>query len=84
MALTENIYEVIDHIPAPFYIVHVKQVTEKLDDGVVVSKSNHRRTISPADDISGESEEIKAVCAEYHTQEVKDAYSDMIESQELS
>ena len=34
----------------------------------------HRRTISPADDVSAESDEIKALVAEHHTDSVKTAY----------
>ena len=36
--------------------------------------SIHRRTISPSDDTSSESAEIKALVAEHHTDELKTAY----------
>ena len=34
----------------------------------------HRRTISPADDVSAESDEIRALAAEHHTDSVRSAY----------
>ena len=40
--------------------------------------SIHRRTISPSDDTSSESAEIKALVAEHHTDELKTAYLEQI------
>jgi len=40
----------------------------------------HRRTLSPNDDISGESDEVKAVCNAAWTDEVKAAYSAALEA----
>jgi hypothetical protein len=48
-----------------YKIIEVREDT----DGAI-----HRRTISPADDVSAESDEIRALAAEHHTDSVRSAY----------
>ena len=57
--------DVTTRVVGDFKIIEVKENT----DGAI-----HRRTISPADDVSAESDEIKALSAEHHTDSVKSAY----------
>ena len=57
--------DVTTRVVGDFKIIEVKEDT----DGAI-----HRRTISPLDDTSAESDEIKALVAEHHTDSVKNAY----------
>ena len=56
---------VTTRVVGDFKIIEVREDT----DGAI-----HRRTISPLDDTSAESDEIKALVAEHHTDSVKNAY----------
>tara|TARA_R100000234_G_C4999583_1_gene179668 strand:- start:1125 stop:1328 length:204 start_codon:yes stop_codon:yes gene_type:complete len=57
--------DVTTRVVGDFKIIEVKENT----DGAI-----NRRTISPLDDTSAESDEIKALVAEHHTDSVKNAY----------
>ncbi len=56
---------VTTRVVGPYKIIEVREET---------NGSIHRRTISPTDDTSSESAEIKALVAEHHTDELKTAY----------
>jgi hypothetical protein len=49
-------------------------------DGVEISRSFHRHTISPGEDYSGESTEVQAICGAVHTDSVISAYESHIET----
>ena len=49
-------------------VFKIIEVREEIDGAI------HRRTISPIDDTSAESDEIKSLVAEHHTDSVKNAY----------
>ncbi len=50
-------------------------------DGVEISRSFHRHVISPLDDVSGESNEVQAIAAAVHTDDVKAAYQAHLDAQ---
>jgi hypothetical protein len=54
--------------------VQVRQATVIEEDGVELSRSFHRHVVSPTDDYSGETDEVKAVCEAVFTAEVVEAY----------
>lgn len=54
--------------------VQVCTVTRILEDGVVISSTNHRHVVSPGDDFSKEHDTVKAVCAAVQTKDVVDKY----------
>tara|TARA_B100000424_G_C22831414_1_gene444125 strand:- start:21 stop:230 length:210 start_codon:yes stop_codon:yes gene_type:complete len=56
---------VTTRVVGTYKIIEVREET----DGSI-----HRRTISPSDDTSSESAEIKTLVAEHHTDELKTAY----------
>lgn len=56
---------VTTRVVGEFKFIEIREET----DGAI-----HRRTISPLDDTSSESDEIKALVAEHHTDSVKTAY----------
>lgn len=75
MALTSETTTDKIEVVGPYNHVQVRQVEITKENETEVSRSFHRRVISPTDDTSGESQEIQEICAVAHTQEVKDAFS---------
>ena len=54
--------------------VQVRTATVIEEDGVELIRSFHRHVVSPTDDYSGETAEVKAVCQAVFTPEVVEAY----------
>ena len=54
--------------------IQVRTATIIEEDGVELSRSFHRHTIAPDSDSSGESADVKAMVAQFHTDTVKAAY----------
>lgn len=62
--------------------VQIRSATWVEKDGVMIGgKQYARRVIAPTDNISGESAEVKALCAAVHTQDIKDAYTAFLVAQ---
>ena len=60
--------------------VQVRTKTAFVEDGVEVSSSYHRHVIGPNDDLTNESDEVRALCEVIFTDEMKTAYADMMQS----
>ena len=75
MALTEETKEDKIEVVGDFRIVQVRTATVIKRDGVEISRTFHRHVVTPDEDTSNESTEVKAICAAVHTQAVKDAYA---------
>lgn len=75
MALSEaQIQDKIEIVALPTYkIILVRNATVISRDGVEISRSFHRHTLSPRDDVSDQSDEVKALAAIYFTDEAKAA-----------
>ena len=56
-------------------VIQVRTATIISRDGEEISRSFHRHTVSPADDWSGESAEVQAMCNTFHTAEAIAAYN---------
>ena len=56
-------------------VVQVRTATVIKDDGVEISRSFHRHVVSPDDDWSSASTEVKAICDAMHTDSAKAAYA---------
>ena len=82
MALTEETQQDKLEIVGDFKMVQVRTATVIKRDDVEISRSFHRHVVAPDADISGESDDVKAICAVVHTQAVKDAYAAHLASQE--
>ena len=82
MALTEEIIEDKIEIVSEHKILQVRTATSIKRDGVEISRNFHRHVVAPDSDITGESAEVKAICAVVHTQAVKDAYAAHLAAQE--
>ena len=62
--------------------VHVREATEILKDGVVISQTfTNRYVLNPDSDISAETDAVKAICNAVWTDEVKAAWQTFQEAQ---
>lgn len=62
-------------VVGPYKIVQIREVIKITEDGNLISKSFHRKTIHPGQDYSGESLEVRRICAVVHTAEVTTLYN---------
>ena len=81
MALTKEIIEDKIEVVGKYKLVQVRTATVIKEDGVELSRSFHRHTVQPNDDITNESAEVQAICNAVHSQEIKDAYQAMLDEQ---
>jgi predicted component of viral defense system (DUF524 family) len=81
VALTEETIEDKIEVVGDYKIVQVRTATVIKKDGVELTRSFHRHVVSPTDDTSGQSDEVKAICNVVHTDAVKEAYKKHLESQ---
>ena len=70
MALTEAVEVDKVEVVGPFKAVQVRTATVIYKDGAEISRGFHRHVISAGDDYSNETEEVQAICAAVHTEEV--------------
>ena len=82
--LTEETVQDKIEIVGDYKHVQVRTATVIKRDGVEISRSFHRHVVAPDADISGESDEVKAICAAVHTQAVKDAYAAHLAANQLA
>jgi len=75
MALTEETLEDKIEIVSEHKIIQVRTATIIKKDGVEIGRSFHRHAVTPNSDTSGESDDVKAIAAQVHTDEVKTAYA---------
>ena len=76
MAITKRTEEDKIEVVGPHKIIQVRTATVIEEDGVELSRSFHRHVIAPDSDSSKESADVKAMVAQFHTDEVKKAYAD--------
>ena len=79
MAITKRTEEDKIEVVGEFKHIQVRTATVIEEDGVELSRSFHRHTIAPDSDSSGESADVKAMVAQFHTDAVKAAYKKHIE-----
>ena len=78
MALTERTEEDKIEVVGEFKHIQVRTATIIERDGVEISRSFHRHTVSPdasADAVADESADVQAMVAQFHTDAVKTAYA---------
>jgi hypothetical protein len=80
--LTERTEQDKLELVGPFRHIQVRTATVIERDGVEISRSFSRHVVAPDADLSGESDEVKAIAAAVHTQAVKDAYAAHLAEQE--
>ncbi len=76
MALTKT--EIVDKVEVvdtgSWSMVQVRTATVIMENQQEINRSFHRHVVSPADDWSGESDKVKAICDAVHTADTKKAY----------
>ena len=80
MALTEETVQDKIEIVGDYKMIQVRTATVIKRDGVEISRSFHRHVLAPDSDTSGESDDVKAIAAQVHTDAVKTAYAAHLES----
>ena len=75
MAITKETVQDKIEIVGDFKHIQVRTATVIKEDGVEISRSFHRHVIAPDSDSSGESADVKAMVAQFHTDAVKTAYA---------
>ena len=78
MALTEHTEEDKLEVVSEFKIIQVRTATVIKKDGKEISRSFHRHAVAPnatAEEIAAQSADVKAMIAQFHTDEIKAAYA---------
>ena len=75
MALTEETVQDKIEIVGDYNIIQVRTATVIKRDGVEISRSFSRHVVAPDADTSGESDDVKAIAAQLHTDTIKTAYA---------
>ena len=75
MALTEEIEQDKIEVVGDHKVIRVRTATVIKKDGVEISRSFHRHVVVPDGDLSGESDDVKAIAAQVHTDAIKTAYA---------
>ena len=75
MAITKETVQDKIEVVGDFKHIQVRTATVIKEDGVELSRSFSRHVVSPDSDSSGESADVKAMVAQFHTDAVKTAYA---------
>jgi len=75
MALSEETVQDKIEVVGEFKLVQVRTATVIKKDGVEISRAFHRHVVAPDADTSNESDDVKAIAAQVHTDAVKTAYA---------
>ena len=81
MAITKETIQDKIEVVGDFKHIQVRTATVIKEDGKEISRSYHRHVVSPNDDITNESADVKAMVAQFHTDAVKKAYADQLKKQ---
>ena len=79
MAITKELIEDKIEVVGDFKHIQVRTATVIKEDGVELSRSFSRHVVAPDSDSSGESADVKAMVAQFHTDTVKAAYKKHLE-----
>ena len=79
MAITKRTEQDKIEVVGPHKMIQVRTATIIEEDGVELSRSFHRHVVAPDSDSSGESADVKAMVAQFHTDSVKAAYKKHME-----
>ena len=81
MAITKEVIQDKIEVVGDFKHIQVRTATVIKEDGVEISRSFSRHTVSPNSDSTNESADVKAMVAQFHTDAVKKAYADHLAEQ---
>ena len=80
MAITKEIIQDKIEVVGDFKHIQVRTATVIKEDGVEISRSFKRHVVAPNDDSTNESADVKAMVAQFHTDEIKKAYTDHLKN----
>jgi|TARA_A100001015_G_scaffold47736_1_gene52777 hypothetical protein len=75
----ETVQDKLEVIGA-FKYIQIRTATIIKEDGVEISRSYHRHIITPDSDSSNESENVRALVKQFHTDAIKQAYAKHLEN----
>ena len=84
MALSEETVQDKIEIVGDYKIIQVRTATIIKKDGVEISRSFHRHVVAPDSDMSGESDDVKALASQFHTDAIKTAYAAHLAASSIS
>ena len=76
MAITKELIQDKIEVVGDFKHIQVRTATVIKEDGKELSRSFHRHVVSPDSESTNESDDVKAMVAQFHTDAVKKAYAD--------
>ena len=76
MGITKETVQDKFEVVGDFKHIQVRTATIIKEDGVEISRSFHRHVVSPDSDSTNESADVKAMVAQFHTDEIKKAYAE--------
>ena len=76
MAITKETIQDKIEVVGEFRHIQVRTATVIKEDGKEISRSFHRHVVAPNSDSTNESDDVKAMVAQFHTDAVKKAYAD--------
>ena len=80
MAITKEIIQDKIEVVGDFKHIQVRTATVIKEDGVEISRSFSRHVVAPNDDSTNESADVKAMVAQFHTDEIKKAYTEHLKN----
>ena len=80
MPLTKELIEDKIEIVTVYKHIQIRTATVIKEDNVEISRSFHRHIVTPSTDSSGESADVRAMVAHFHTDAVKAAWNTHIGS----
>ena len=83
MEITKETIQDKIEIVGDFKHIQVRTAQVIKEDGVELSRSFHRHVVAPDSDSSNESADVKAMVAQFHTDEVKTAYAEFVKNNTL-
>ena len=83
MAITKEEIQDKFEIVGDFKHIQIRTAQVIKEDGVELSRSFHRHVVNPNSDSSNESADVKALVTQFHTDEVKKAFTDYLAKQNL-
>jgi hypothetical protein len=82
MAITKQ--TVVDQITVSEYgIILYREATKIIEDGKELTKTYHRTSLTPGQDLTGQPAQVTAIANTVWTDEVVTKYQEMIEAQRL-
>ena len=80
MAITKEIIQDKIEVVGDFKHIQVRTATVIKEDCKELSRSFHRHVVSPNSDSTNESADVKAMVAQFHTDEIKKAYAEHVKT----